>query len=296
MKIPGIKFHANDSDLGLFEIIDLSDLYDRSEQLNFNAAMPHRVDFHNLIVITGGKGEHYIDFYHYPVQAGSVIFVNTNQVHAFSFESRLQGKLLLFTKDFLDLLRVNIRVPVLSSSYSIISKYPVMNICADLSESVESLLKEMTKLSGHQPYDGQVLQLLFATLMLKLHSKGSNDHYELLSGARRKKFNQFLTLIEENFTTTKDSADYASMLGMTYKSLNQLCKIAALDTPKKIIDSYIVLEAKRRLAIENIQVTQLSFELGFDEVSNFVKYFKKHTQFTPAQFKNNVQARNAAAG
>ena len=75
---------------------------------------------------------------------------------------------------------------------------------------------------------------------------------------------------------------------MSYKALNQLCKKTAGKTPKQIIDEHTILEAKRRLAIENTQVTQLAYELGFDEVGNFTKYFRKHTLLTPSQFQANL--------
>jgi|TARA_B110000902_G_scaffold265723_1_gene350866 AraC family transcriptional activator of pobA len=51
----------------------------------------------------------------------------------------------------------------------------------------------------------------------------------------------------------------------------------------------MVLEAKRQLVVENIQVNQLAYALGFDEVTNFIKYFKKHTLLTPTQFKKSVE-------
>lgn len=77
-------------------------------------------------------------------------------------------------------------------------------------------------------------------------------------------------------------------MGVTYKTLNKLCKQVAHQTPKQLIDAYTILEAKRRLAIQNIQVTQLAYELGFEETTNFIRYFKKHTSMTPHLFKISV--------
>jgi len=65
-------------------------------------------------------------------------------------------------------------------------------------------------------------------------------------------------------------------------------KLATKQTTKQLIDAYVILEAKRKLSIENIRVQQLADELGFDEVTNFVKYFKKNTLLTPSQFKKSI--------
>lgn len=289
MAIPEITFEPHGSKFDYFETVKLSEVYERASQLNFSAAKPHRLTFHTLIFITKGNGTHSIDFNHYPVQPGTVVFVNTGQMHALDYKNRPEGRLILFTKAFLDSVRANIRVPVLSASYSILSKSPVLNLNSDLSYSIASLLDEIDKVSGKDAYDAQLLQLLFSTLMLKLHQSGPQEQELPIGETQSKRFEKFLSLVDENFTRIRDSASYADMLGITYKSLNQLCKQATAETPKKIIDAHTILEAKRRLVISDTQITQLAFDLGFDEVSNFIKYFKKHTQLTPSQFKNTTQ-------
>lgn len=48
----------------------------------------------------------------------------------------------------------------------------------------------------------------------------------------------------------------------------------------------MVLEIKRALATSNASVQEITYTFGFDEPTNFVKYFKKHTGYSPAQFRN----------
>lgn len=98
-------------------------------------------------------------------------------------------------------------------------------------------------------------------------------------------FNRFAELLEARFTQTRDANNYADWLNITYKTLNQLCKQVSQQTAKQVIDNYTILEAKRRLTLHDQPGQQLAYELGFDEPTNFVKYFKKHTQLTPSQFK-----------
>jgi AraC-like DNA-binding protein len=56
-------------------------------------------------------------------------------------------------------------------------------------------------------------------------------------------------------------------------------------TAKRVIVERIVLEAKRLLARSALTVAAISHQLGFDEPTNFVKYFKRETGTTPAQFR-----------
>ena len=100
-----------------------------------------------------------------------------------------------------------------------------------------------------------------------------------------------MLLLEKNYTTLRDAKAYAELLSLTYKSLNEICKLSSTQTTKQLIDAHTILEAKRKLCIDDIRIQQLADELGFDEVTNFVKYFKKHTLLTPTQFKKSLKIR-----
>jgi len=46
-----------------------------------------------------------------------------------------------------------------------------------------------------------------------------------------------------------------------------------------------MLEAKRLLAHTNESVKEIGYNLGFDEPTNFIKYFRKHSNSTPIEFR-----------
>lgn len=286
--IPTIEFRPHDETTEGVELFELDSLYKKTFKSKHDPFAPHRVNFHHLIYITEGVGTHFIDFNRYPCQAGSFIFINSRQVHAFDLENQPQGLLLIFTQAFLDSIRTNIRVPVFSSGFYAATGAPVLTVQGSVKESFEVLLAEIQNVSGENPHDRLIFQLLFTALVLKLHQLQSDVNQHQVSEQQRHQFEQFLSLIEDKYTSVKDASYYADLMGMSYKSLNQVCKSVTRQTPKQIIDAHTILEAKRKLAIERIQITQLAYELGFEDVSNFVKYFKKHTLVTPSQFQANL--------
>lgn len=284
MKIPNVEFQPpTQNNIGI-EVIELDKLYGRSIR-DHNPSMPHRVGFHCLIYIEKGYGAHFIDFNHYPVEAGSLIFVNKHQVNAFDFKNKPNGKLILFTDEFIDGVRTNIRTPLFAPTHLITSYMPVFTLSDSVKSSCETLLQEINKEQINPNCEKQIIQLLFSSLLLILTRERPNVYSNHLSESRSKKFLQFMSLVEENFISKRDASIYADMMHMTYKSLNQICKLASNQTAKQLIDAHTILEAKRKLIVENLQVQTLSYELGFDEVTNFVKYFKKHTLLTPSKFK-----------
>lgn len=286
MKIPKIKFSPkNHKDIGI-EIIELSDIYKRlnNEEISFSTK-PHRVQFHNLLYITQGSGTHFIDFNTYTIQAGSVVFVNKNQIQAFDLVNKPQGKLIIFTDEFLDNILSAMKKTVFAPNHLLVSYSPTFTLAPSMKATCSALLSEIEQEYQLTAPNLTFLHLLFSAVLTKLANARPQSHEHNLSESRAKKFNQFILLLEKNFTATRDAKKYADMLNMTYKSLNQICKLASNQTTKQLIDAHTILEAKRKLSIEGIRIQQLADDLGFDEVTNFVKYFKKNTLMTPSQFK-----------
>ncbi len=288
LAIPTIEFQPHDEITTGVELFELNSLYKRALESDFDPFTPHRVNFHHLIYLSEGSGTHFIDFNRYPCQAGSFIFINSRQVHAFDLENQPQGLLIIFTQAFLDSIRTNIRVPIFSSGFYTTSGAPVLTVQGSVKDSFESILAEIKNASGENPHDRLIFQLLFTTLALKLHQLRPDVSQHHVNEQQRLQFEEFLSLVESKYTTTRDANFYADLMKMTYKSLNQICKSMTNQTPKQIIDAHTILEAKRRLTIDGIQTTQLAYELGFEDASNFIKYFKKHTLVTPSQFQINL--------
>ena len=55
---------------------------------------------------------------------------------------------------------------------------------------------------------------------------------------------------------------------------------------QEVISDCVVLEAKRHLLATATQVSQIAWDLGYEDVSYFIRFFKRHTAFTPEAFRN----------
>ena len=263
----------------------MQSLYKRIPQLKHNPQEPHRVRFYHLIYITKGSGRHFIDFNYHPFRVGSFIFVRDNQVHAFDFKRQVQGQIILFTQQFLDETSISIRMPFVTSNLLSLSS-PVLSVKSGLKDSCTAILSELGRELESESCNNQIAQNLFSVLLLKLNRERPVSLYDSrLSELQTMKFNHFIRLIEQHFYHSRDASFYAQKLHMTYKTLNKICKRACNQTPKHLIDAYTILEAKRRLVIDNTQIGQLAYELGFQEETNFTKYFKRKTLLSPSQFK-----------
>jgi AraC-like DNA-binding protein len=73
------------------------------------------------------------------------------------------------------------------------------------------------------------------------------------------------------------------------RQLGRIVRSITGKTTKQIIDEDLVLEIKRRLVHGGASVGEIAEGLGFEETTNLVKYFKRHTGVTPGAFREAVQ-------
>lgn len=285
-QIPNIHFKESSlPDVG-FEIIELEQLYNKYEANNLPIVnIPHRVSFHNLLFITSGVGEHFVDFHQFPVACGSVVFINKGQVHKLDVKNKPSGKLIVFTEKYLQKVASTVGVQILPPTHFMSLALPSFKLEKNTEEQLSSLIPLIETEYQSKSTNVRYLQALFAAFLIKISEARPDIYHADMTQYHIALFNRFIVVLEENYTKTRDAQYYAKQLGTTYKTLNKICKLTTNKTAKQLIDAHTILEAKRRLIVEKIQIQQLSDMLGFDETSNFVKYFKKHTLLTPNQFR-----------
>lgn len=285
MKIPALNFKASATSDNGIEIIDLETLYQRRQTMETPYTSPHRVNFYVMLYIECGEGNHLIDFSPFPFAAGSFIFINKGQVHAFDFSHKLQGKAIVFTDDFLAKVQANMNVSLFSPLYLSKRYYPVFTPEVDTLRSCQAIMSEINKELHRDNESGCLIMLLFSALLSLIERNRPHYCTNHSNPNQVKLFNRFIELLEKDFAVSREASYYAKQLNTTYKTLNESCKSIINQTAKQCIDAYTIIEAKRRLIIEQKQVQQVAFELGFEEPSNFVKYFRKHNFLSPLQFQ-----------
>ena len=79
---------------------------------------------------------------------------------------------------------------------------------------------------------------------------------------------------------------YAGILCLSAKHVNLAVKSVTGENAMKWIERYTILNAKSMLKTSLLSVSEISDRLNFPAVSDFGKYFKKHTGYSPREFRN----------
>jgi AraC-like DNA-binding protein len=129
----------------------------------------------------------------------------------------------------------------------------------------------------------EILQNLLRTILLKIQSHATKEDKEV-DAELKVLFIRFQRMLADQISLTRNANDYCTFLNVSYRELNTACKTLTNKTVKVFIDDVLILEAKRYLSERENNISQTAYLLGFDEVTNFTKFFKKHTSLSPKAF------------
>jgi AraC-like DNA-binding protein len=79
--------------------------------------------------------------------------------------------------------------------------------------------------------------------------------------------------------------DFASRLNISSRYLTDLLKVETGKTAIELIHIALISEAKNRLRKKDKTVSEIAYELGFENLSYFSRLFKKETGMLPAAYK-----------
>lgn len=101
----------------------------------------------------------------------------------------------------------------------------------------------------------------------------------------------FLLLVSEYHKEQHTVKFYADRLCLSSKHLALTIKTVMGQSASKVINSFIIQQAKSLLRYTDKTVQEIGYELNFSTQSFFGKYFKQHTGMSPGEYRSQ-EARN----
>ena len=98
-------------------------------------------------------------------------------------------------------------------------------------------------------------------------------------------FVKFMGIVKEYYTEHRNITFYAERLFVSPKYLSSIVHDVSGNYATDWINQHVILEAKAMLRTEGMSVKDVSNRLNFANQSFFAKFFKKHTGYTPKEYK-----------
>lgn len=247
----------------------------------------HRHDFYFILLVYRGIGIHEIDFVEYPITDKSISIMRPGQVHRLELKAGSEGYWLAFNNDFQPLSSTRNKGLLRGIARRSLYKPGEKNIDV-LCACFKSMLDEYR--SGEIGFE-EVIKATFDVLLIQLLRSQQNDQDASVTAGQyqQEKLQEFLDLLEANIRTKKQVAAYAEMMNLSSFQLNSITKSLVGKKVAELIEDQILLEAKRYLLGTPNQVAQIASQLGYEDISYFIRFFRKRIGVTPEAFRKNFR-------
>lgn len=214
------------------------------------------------------------------------------QIEVLEFSNNIKGYVLLFTEEFLnkyhgDLEWVNnlkLFDPLADSLLTNISTVEFIELMVFV-KKIECELKTKNDFASNE-----ILVNLLKTLILVSERISRASLNSGVKSIRDWEYvNEFKKNLEKEFEHARSVHYYADYLGITPKKLNQVTNNFWGKSAKRLIEERVLLEIQRLLIHTNKTIKEIGYNLGFNDPTNFNKYFKRYFGITPAEFRLSKQ-------
>jgi len=135
-------------------------------------------------------------------------------------------------------------------------------------------------------YRIQIIQSFLLSLLFKFKSMQEIKNTAIVKPSKKQDLVvRFQNLVANCYLTKKQVGDYADLLFVSANTLNQQVKEITGKTAKQIIADKMMQEAKKQLRYTTDDIGQIAYNIGFDEPTHFIRFFKTQTTMTPNEYR-----------
>jgi AraC family transcriptional regulator, transcriptional activator of pobA len=283
-KIPVRHITANQQEIPSserFKIRKVEDLLDREDLFH----ELHRHDFFFIIALQKGEGTHEIDFTTYNVFDNSVFFMRPGQVHQLQLKADSTGYIIEFNTEFY---HPKERVPNQRLRKASNKNYCKLEI--NRFEKLHAILTHIfeeysSKEDGFKDVIKANLDIFFIEFIRQ--SPNPNGPSTNVNSYTQERLEEFLELLEMHIINHKQVSQYTDLMNLSPYQLNEITKTTMGKTASELINEHIILEAKRNLLATPNQIKDIADLMGYEDISYFIRFFKKQTGYSPEAFRHN---------
>ncbi len=266
--------------------------YDKSADPRNLRHVPHRHDFYQFIWLREGRGELECDLRRTRFRADSLFFFAPGRMHSWRHEIDTRGVLVGVAPEFFN---ADTTLPGFLGRMTFLHDLALPMLALDgaaareMDELFQRLLEENARPDlGLDDIIRALLTLVLAKARRHLEAAAAasaeNRAATAVPLARR-----FRVALEQNFPKLLKVSDYAALLQVSRSHLNEELRLHTGRTASDHIHDRLLLEAKRLLVYSAFTVSEIAYQLEFQDPSYFGRFFRQRTGLSPGAFREREQ-------
>lgn len=267
-------------------LVDVAWVHDMPPFMRKN---PHRLKFHDILLITRGEGSFSLDGCAHALRPGTVFFTAPHQLRHWDARN-VDGLCLIFLSTF---------VTEFFNDPDFVNRLAYFNCKGDaaalyLSAKEQRWLKRRLldmrrEFSNLRADSGHILRAGLYEVLVMLGRVHRRHYPDAGARAPNPTVASLRTLVARHFRRNHSTTFYAQRLNISANHLNALCKRHLGVTSKSVIIDALAAEARGKLMCSDMTVEAIAAELGFKDGSYFSRFFKRATGVAPTDFRSGTR-------
>ena len=277
-------------EIGHFNIFKIDEFISKAAQ---KGSMPYnRRAYYKISLINGRNRAEYADKV-IDIEKNALLFATPRIPYNYQpLDEEQSGYFCIFTEEFLTQAKSGVileDLPIFQPG-----GYPVFQLSEEQVQELTLLYRKMfNELSSDYAYKydllrNYVLELIHYGQKLQPASSSYPVH-----NASARVTSLFIELLERQFPieslqqqlNLRTAKDYADRLAIHVNHLNKVLKETTGKTTTEIIGGRVLQEAKILLKQTDWNISEIAYSLGFEQLSHFSNFFRKHTAQSPNAFR-----------
>ncbi len=270
----------------ILDFIHSEPLESRSERNNW-VIKPH---IHRLLyqifIVESGKGNVIFENKVIVFNSPAIICIPENSQHGFVFESNIRGFVVTFSSSILDKICQN--SPSLQWEFNQIKVLEADIQLAELTK-IKFLIDLLKSEIDDTKLEKKVMLLAILSILLtSIFRLSPNKNTAGIEQKNRRLaiFNSFRKSIIQSRNPQKTIIEYATEQKITALHLNKVCKEVTEKTASNTVNDYFLLEAQKYLTQTDFTISEIAYQLNFNDAAYFSRLFKKEVGVSPKMYRS----------
>lgn len=268
-------------------------VFNREQHECRNYLSPNRREFYKVLLITKGTGVFTMGLNTYYIDEPTLLFIHPNDIISWkNLSEESGGYYVLFKKRFIN---SHLQLKAVIDKFALFSdkSKSVIRLQEDEVPRISHYFDKMQEEElSNSAFKEDAMQAFLQLLMVESMKVARHPKPDEVT-ADFTHIHHFFDLLEKevsgiNYSTPiriKTAKEFAGSLHMHPNYLNQLLKKHTGQNASTHIQTRLLDEAKALLIQTDWSLQDISHSIGFAEQPSFNVFFKKHTGYTPAEFR-----------
>jgi AraC family transcriptional activator of pobA len=281
--IPAYWLYGEQDDGQFPDALHIEMIFWRSRRYRWRIKAHRHPGMLQFFIVAEGGGLARIDGVSYSLGPGAAISIPPFAIHEFHFDSGTDGYVASIAE--VTLKRVSQQALPLVPMTPIVlrhdpSGFAFMALKRQMQTAYEEFLSNHLGRNAALTAHAELIALDFARNAAQKTSAvpdADNPGVKLVK--------RFIASVETSFLKHKTVREYAEELGVSPTHLRRTC-CAILGYPAlKVVHERLLIEARRKLIYSTRPVSQIAFELGFEDAAYFARFFAERAGSPPSEYR-----------